>query len=323
MFKRKDSITISEVIRGELALARRGRYGFGVLVIKSKKSKSIDSVQSVVKGRVRSYDFVARIDSRSCAAVLRNVSVDDIEKVADYMIRQIDNIEIDCYAYPVVDGEIKSVLECKECVGSINIAKKSCDIFFSLIILILLLPVCVAVALAIKLSSPGSVFFKQERVGYMGRKFFMYKFRTMHENVSSDEHQSYLKEIINDSKNKHKKMKSMKKKENSERIFPVGRIIRKYCIDEIPQFINVLKGDMSIVGPRPPVQYEVDEYEEWYKERFDVYPGLTGLWQVSGKNNLSFERMIKLDILYKKNCNILNDIKIMCMTPVVIFKQFI
>jgi lipopolysaccharide/colanic/teichoic acid biosynthesis glycosyltransferase len=151
----------------------------------------------------------------------------------------------------------------------------------------------------------------------------MYKFRTMKYKNNDEDHVRYLKKIINDSKKNEKELKDMKKMDDYERIYPFGRFLRKYCLDEIPQLYNVLKGDMSIVGPRPPIDYEVEEYEEWYKERFDSYPGLTGLWQVSGKNRLDFEKMIKLDIAYKKNYKLCNDFRIMLKTPVVIFKQHI
>ena len=108
---------------------------------------------------------------------------------------------------------------------------------------------------------------------------------------------------------------------DNPQIIPFGRILRKLCLDEFPQLINVLCGDMSLVGPRPPIPYEVEEYLRWHKGRFDTVPGMTGLWQVSGKNRLTFKEMVRLDIRYSKNLSFLSDLKILMMTPIAIFSE--
>jgi lipopolysaccharide/colanic/teichoic acid biosynthesis glycosyltransferase len=172
----------------------------------------------------------------------------------------------------------------------------------------------ILVAFYINLVSPGPVIFKQQRVGYKGKTFTFYKFRTMKINNSTSSHQTYIKSLINSEK-------PMEKLDHGRdpRIIPGGKLFRKTSLDELPQLFNVLKGNMSLIGPRPCIVYEAKEFDHWHKQRFDVLPGLTGLWQVSGKNRLTFKQMIRLDILYGKNLSFLADLKIFILTiPTVI-----
>ena len=113
----------------------------------------------------------------------------------------------------------------------------------------------------------------------------------------------------------------MTKMDDDSRIAPLGKFLRQTCLDELPQLINVLKGEMSLVGPRPPITYEVAEYHHWHKDRFDIIPGMTGLWQVSGKNRLTFKQMIRADIDYSRKMSLLFDLKILMLTPLAIFQQ--
>lgn len=165
------------------------------------------------------------------------------------------------------------------------------------------------VALIIKLGSEGPVIFKQERVGYKGRRFVCYKFRTMHVGAETGSHQGHTAQLIKSSV-PMTKLDAIK----DARIIPFGSILRATGLDELPQLLNVLRGEMSIVGPRPCVGYEYDMYEEWQKRRFDAVPGLTGLWQVSGKNRTTFNQMINLDIEYSERANLWLDLKIMLKT---------
>jgi exopolysaccharide biosynthesis polyprenyl glycosylphosphotransferase len=183
--------------------------------------------------------------------------------------------------------------------------KRLLDIAVSLLILGLALPVIVLAALAIKLSSPGSVLFKQERIGLNGRIFTLYKFRTMIENA--DQHRSELSHL-NEMSGPVFKVKS------DPRVTTVGRILRKFSLDELPQLWNVLKGDMSLVGPRPPVPEEVRSYHRWHRRRLSMKPGLTCLWQVSGRNNVDFDRWMKLDLQYIDNWSPSLDLKILLRT---------
>ncbi|MGI2728029.1 sugar transferase [Bacillus cytotoxicus] len=185
-------------------------------------------------------------------------------------------------------------------------SKRFIDCMGALCGLIVLFPVFLIVAALIKYEDPkGSVFFKQIRVGKDGKEFYMYKFRSM---VMDAEDR--LKELM-----KHNEVSgAMFKMKEDPRITKIGKFIRKTSIDELPQLINVLKGEMSLVGPRPPLPREVKEYTVYDKQRLLVTPGCTGLWQVSGRSNLSFEQMVELDIYYIIQRNIIFDIKILLRT---------
>lgn len=192
---------------------------------------------------------------------------------------------------------------------SIPAWKRWFDVILSTIFIILSSPLLLVMAMYIKCVSPGRILFKQDRVGYRGKVFSFLKFRTMHENSNPGQHREYLRELI-------KGGKPMEKLDGGTdtRIIPGGRILRKACLDELPQLFNVLRGDMSLVGPRPCIPYEAQEYLRWHTHRFDIQPGMTGLWQVSGKNKLSFAQMVRLDITYARNMSILLDLKILFLT---------
>ncbi|MFW6139127.1 MAG: sugar transferase [Spirochaetota bacterium] len=194
-------------------------------------------------------------------------------------------------------------------VKNIPFWKRLMDIVGASVFFILSLPCFIFIPLLIKLTSRGPIFFKQERVGQGGRLFTFLKFRTMYMKNKQSVHIDYLTELIKSDKPMTKLDSS-----NDPRIIPLGRFIRKSCIDEIPQLFNVLKGDMSLVGPRPCLPYEVKEYLKWHRYRMDVRPGMTGLWQVSGKNRLTFQEMIRLDILYAEKMSFFFDLKILVKT---------
>jgi exopolysaccharide biosynthesis polyprenyl glycosylphosphotransferase len=197
-----------------------------------------------------------------------------------------------------------------------RILKRSFDLIFSALAILLLLPLWLIIALLIKLDSRGPVFYTQERVGMDGRLFLLYKFRTMKAGADSDLHREYQKAFIagraeanvgNDSKPTYKLLAD-------PRITRIGKLLRRTSLDEVPQLLNVLLGDMSLVGPRPPIPYEVEAYELWHRKRLDMKPGLTGLWQVSGRNRLPFEEMVRLDLFYIENWSLLLDLKIILRT---------
>lgn len=187
--------------------------------------------------------------------------------------------------------------------------KRCMDMVGSLVLIALLSPLLLLISLYIKSISPGRVLFRQKRVGYQGKLFTFMKFRTMHENNDPCAHRDYLKELI-------KGGMPMAKLDGvaDPRIIPGGKILRKACLDELPQLFNVLRGEMSLVGPRPCIPYEAEEYLQWHTNRFDILPGITGLWQVSGKNRLSFEQMIRLDISYMRRMSLLFDLKMLLLT---------
>ncbi|HEU4389235.1 MAG TPA: sugar transferase, partial [Blastocatellia bacterium] len=186
--------------------------------------------------------------------------------------------------------------------GPLRAVKRGMDVAVSLAIFLFTWPLWLVVAVLIKLESRGPVFLKQERVGMDGKMFLMIKFRSMKEG-SDEAHQELMKRMINgeDVNQGTSDEPIYGKVKNDPRLTRIGNWIRRYSIDELPQIINVLLGQMSVVGPRPPLPYEVRHYRDWHRTRFHVRPGITGLWQVSGRNRLHFEEMVRLDIFYIEN----------------------
>jgi lipopolysaccharide/colanic/teichoic acid biosynthesis glycosyltransferase len=175
-----------------------------------------------------------------------------------------------------------------------------------------------ATAIAIKMTSSGPVIFKQTRFGQKGTRFQFYKFRSMYWDIDDQIHREYVTNLIKghlEKINQGDKEAPLFKMVSDPRISRVGKIIRKTSIDELPQFFNVLKGEMSLVGPRPPLPYEVQKYEPWHLRRIlEVKPGVTGLWQVSGRSRTSFDQMVRLDLRYAQNWSLWLDLKILLKT---------
>lgn len=192
--------------------------------------------------------------------------------------------------------------------------KRAIDVTLSIIGLTFLSPFLALVALFINLDSKGGTFYKQERIGLYGQKFFMYKFRTM--KVDADKEYETLK-------NKNETNDNMFKIMDDPRITSIGGFLRKYSIDEIPQFVNILRGEMSLVGPRPPLEREVEFYQSWHYLRFSTLPGITGLWQVSGRSDITdFKKVVLYDYIYTVKWSFFEDIKIILKTiPVVIYAK--
>ncbi len=187
--------------------------------------------------------------------------------------------------------------------------KRNLDVLLVLLALPFLIPLALLITLLIRSVSVGPVLFRQERVGYRGRRFMCFKFRTMFVDADTTLHQGHLDRLMN-SNTPMMKMDS----KGDPRIIPFGVLLRASGLDELPQLINVLRGEMSLVGPRPCLPYEYEKYLPWQKERFGTVPGLTGLWQVSGKNKTTFVEMIQLDIHYANNKTLWWDLKIILMT---------
>jgi exopolysaccharide biosynthesis polyprenyl glycosylphosphotransferase len=190
--------------------------------------------------------------------------------------------------------------------GTKKVQKLAFDYFVSVSVLLGALPVMIAAAIAIKLTSKGPVFYRSERIGLEGEPFQMIKFRTM---VNGADKQVDTLVKVNDSVGG-----VLFKIKDDPRVTAVGRLLRKYSIDELPQFFNVLSRDMSVVGPRPPLRREVDTYNDQVRRRLLVLPGITGLWQVSGRSDLSWEDSVRLDLSYVENWSITNDVLIAVKT---------
>jgi exopolysaccharide biosynthesis polyprenyl glycosylphosphotransferase len=208
-------------------------------------------------------------------------------------------------------------LFCEPLSDAERIVKRISDIAIAAAAISVTSPVWLVISLLIKFGSRGPVLFRQERVGMDGRIFLCYKFRTMYADADENIHrEAYEKNIAGDeTANAGSDDKPVfGKVKNDARVTGIGKFLRRSSLDELPQLLNVLTGDMSVVGPRPPIPYEVEVYELWHRRRLDMKPGITGLWQVSGRNRLSFDEMVRIDIYYIENWSLWLDLKIILLT---------
>jgi lipopolysaccharide/colanic/teichoic acid biosynthesis glycosyltransferase len=243
-------------------------------------------------------------------------------------IEQINNVKLSFHIFPehsdenVPGGPTDSTLYPD--LGSdpkrvARVMKRGIDIAGSLLALIVASPFLILIALIIKATSEGPVLFRQERIGQYGRKFTFLKFRSMY--VSNDHtiHEEYVKRLIAGdvgSERENGRRPEVFKLTNDPRITRFGRFLRKTSIDEVPQFLNVLAGSMSLVGPRPPVPYEFQAYAMWHRQRLvAVKPGITGQWQVGGRSRTTFDEMVRMDLKYSTSWTVCGDIKILLQTP--------
>ena len=231
----------------------------------------------------------------------------------DHIFQQLlneDGSEPDFFPLDVDEGSKQPRLQ--------QALKRAIDVVGSLCGLILLSPIFGIIALAVKIDSPGPVIFKQTRLGVKGERFEFYKFRSMHWNTDDRVHREYIANLIDghlDEINQGDEKSPFFKMKADSRVTPVGKILRKLSLDELPQFFNVLKGEMSLVGPRPPLAYEVEKYEPWHLRRIlEVKPGITGLWQVSGRSTTTFNEMVRLDLRYVENWSLWQDLMILLKT---------
>ncbi len=193
--------------------------------------------------------------------------------------------------------------------------KRALDIVLALFLLILAGLVMLLIALIVKLDSPGPVLYKQKRIGMGGREFFMLKFRSMKTGNSESAHREHVQRLIRENTKPQDMGAKSLKMANDPRITRVGKVIRATSLDELPQLVNVLRGEMSLVGPSPSVAYEYEMYKEWHRQRLQVLPGITGMWQVKGRNQVSFDEMVLMDIEYIETMSPLLDLKIIIKTP--------
>jgi len=197
--------------------------------------------------------------------------------------------------------------------------KRVIDIVGSLIALIVLSPIFIVIAILVKCTSKGPIFYCKKRLGQYGKEFSFYKFRTMLVNNDVNIHRDFIARLIAGTADA-KQNDGLYKLKNDPRITRIGRFLRRSSLDELPQFFNVLLNDMSLVGPRPPLPYEYEKYSTWHKRRvLELKPGITGLWQVEARSLTTFDEMVRIDIRYAKVRNIWLDLKIMLQTPAVMF----
>lgn len=339
-----DSIRSSEqffmILEHERARADRIGYKFSIVVFNlgdgDDHLASAERLALVLKRRVRLSDVVGWLDKQEIGVILTGTEAEGAWKFADEIRKKIvavaSNLTFKVYSYPnqwfpkewerpkepqytelphhlstrSVEG-IESLL-----VPRMSIWKRCIDIAGSIIGLFLFSPVMLAAGIAIKLNSPGPIIFKQERVGLLGKKFTFLKFRSMYVNGNSDLHKNYIQKFIKQSNQGQDHIYKIK---DDPRVTPVGKILRKTSLDELPQLINVLKGEMSLVGPRPPIQYECEHYDQWHQRRvLEVKPGITGLWQIKGRSRTAFDEMVRLDLKYIMEWSLWLDIKILFQT---------
>jgi lipopolysaccharide/colanic/teichoic acid biosynthesis glycosyltransferase len=203
------------------------------------------------------------------------------------------------------------------------VLKRSIDIVGGILLSLICLPFCVLIAIAIKATSKGPILFRQMRVGQHGKQFVFLKFRSMYTDNDHSVHREYVTKLINNDAKAGSTLSTdvVYKLTGDKRITPIGRFLRRTSLDELPQFLNVLQGDMSLVGPRPPIPYELAAYQTWHRRRLlEVKPGVTGLWQVTGRSRVDFDSMVRLDLKYATSWNPWLDIKILLRTPLAVIR---
>jgi exopolysaccharide biosynthesis polyprenyl glycosylphosphotransferase len=203
--------------------------------------------------------------------------------------------------------------------GIALVVKRAVDVIVSALLLIIFSPLFIVIAAGIKLLSPGPVLFRQTRSGQWGSEFEFYKFRTMRADTDDRLHREYAGNFIS-GKEADAAGTAVFKMTNDPRVTGIGRVLRRASLDELPQLFNILRGEMSLVGPRPPIPYELALYKEWHRRRLEAKPGLTGLWQVSGRSSVPFNEMVLMDLYYIDNWSLWFDFEILLRTiPVILF----
>jgi exopolysaccharide biosynthesis polyprenyl glycosylphosphotransferase len=268
-----------------------------------------------VLGSVADLRALVRETRADCLFVVSSaVSADDVAQIMK--VRRLEDVEVRFTAnLPTVlssrlapqdlGGVMTLSVNALQLTRAQAAAKRACDVVLSALGLLALAPLFAVVAAAVKATSPGPVIFRQERIGLRGRPFTLLKFRTM---VTGAD------QLLDELRDRNEADGPLFKLRHDPRVTRVGAVLRRYSIDELPQLWNVLKGEMSLVGPRPPLAAEVARYEQWQLDRLEVRPGITGLWQVSGRSELSFEDYVRLDLFYVENWSVAYDLFILSKT---------
>ncbi|MBN1759213.1 MAG: sugar transferase [Chitinispirillaceae bacterium] len=269
--------------------------------------------------------IISDIDISVSELIYKKIETTIKERVPKAVFDRI-SIRKDIFPDKIVTDNLKAIhlnsiiySDCMSVAGRsvTRVLKRSIDIVGSILGIVLFLPVFLIIPLIIKLTSEGPVFFKQRRVGRFGKTFVCLKFRTMKKSNDDTIHREFVKKFINSSEAANSQSpEAIFKIEEDPRVTRVGRFLRKTSLDEIPQFFNVLAGQMSIVGPRPAIPYEVHEYSVWhYRRVFETKPGLTGIWQLNGRSRTDFNNMVRMDIQYINSWSVFKDLKLIIATP--------
>src|ERR1700747_3365270 len=346
--------TFHALLTHERRRAERSRKPFVLMLLEmhASQAKSVgasfsERVKSAIAGATRETDLIGWYEEgRILAVIFAELNVEENVPVAELLRSKIETvlansvgakaaarIVITTHIFPEswnqngterpADLKLYPDLSEKSSKGRLPIVvKRVIDVLGSALLLLALSPILAAIAVAIKLTSKGPVIFEQERLGQFGAKFKCLKFRTMYTNNDPKIHREYVQNFI---AGQTKVAESngnepvVYKLTNDPRVTAVGRFLRKTSLDEFPQFWNVLRGGMSLVGPRPPVTYEFEMYDYWHRRRvLELKPGVTGLWQVNGRSRLCFDDMVRLDLRYSQTWSLWLDLKILLATPLAV-----
>jgi exopolysaccharide biosynthesis polyprenyl glycosylphosphotransferase len=322
-----------------MLLERQGRTR------EERSSTVVERTVSALVSSIRETDIAGWYKERCLGVIFAEVGARDKGAVVDALRRrmtdalrsrlrpdELDEMQLSFHWFPEETSDhdsrrrvtpISSDLVQRQDGTRIPLAiKRAIDIAGSALALIILSPILLAVAVAIKLSSPGPVIFRQERLGQHGVRFTFLKFRSMYAQCDAAPHKEFIKRYIAGTADGQAAAATdgvVYKLTQDPRVTPVGRFLRRTSLDELPQLFNVLKGEMSLVGPRPPIPYELEGYDLWHRRRFlEIKPGITGLWQVMGRSRLRFDDMVRLDLRYAKTWSLWLDIKILMRTARVV-----
>jgi lipopolysaccharide/colanic/teichoic acid biosynthesis glycosyltransferase len=334
--------------------SERSRKSFLLMLVRHKSAKphtdqiALERVFQPLGALIRETDTVGWFESKQALGVIFTelgdaelaVAVKSIESKALAGLQraldpnQLKKLEISIYSYPQSwkDGGLTitfdpilypDLFDLDENKRASLLLKRLIDIVGSALALILLAPVFGILAALIKLTSKGPVFFRQQRLGQFQVPFAFLKFRSMYATTDAEIHREYVKSFIAGRAEPNSaggQQRRVYKLTNDPRITWIGKFMRRTSLDEIPQFWNVLVGQMSLVGPRPPIGYEIEEYEIWHRRRLlEAKPGITGLWQVHGRSRTTFDDMVRLDLRYSRMCSPIADLKILLQTPRAVF----
>jgi lipopolysaccharide/colanic/teichoic acid biosynthesis glycosyltransferase len=332
--------------------AERSRRPFVLMLVSSNAQSDPDGsvlhqALSILVSNTRESDLIGWYRERVTLGILfTEMSEGEKAAIAKTLLQKLESalletlgrgfskLEISVHAFPedwdrensgwAGDSKLYPELQPRLAKKHVHFAvKRIIDVAGSAALLLVTLPLLAVIALIIKLTSKGPVLFEQERLGRFGARFKCLKFRTMYTNCDPTIHRDYVQQFITgnaQSAQAGKSQETLYKITSDPRVTLIGRILRKTSLDEFPQFWNVLRGEMSLVGPRPPVPYEFEVYELWHRRRvLELKPGVTGLWQVSGRNRTRFDEMVRLDLRYFQRWSLWLDIKILLATPWAIF----
>ena len=314
-----------------------------------KSGKALDSMVSVLLSSTRETDVIGWYKDRTAiGAIFTGLVVNDKNSILSMILSrvsttlrdeltfdQFNQVSISFHFFPDEwdhedSGRPSNPALYPDLIGPKNGrrsklgVKRMMDIAGSSLALVLCSPVLAAIAVAVKLTSKGPVFFRQQRVGQYGQSFTFLKFRSMQVNNDASVHKEFVKRLISNEEGQQPASGTggnVYKITNDKRVTPIGKFLRRTSLDELPQFINVLRGEMSLVGPRPAIPYELAVYKTWHRRRvLEVKPGITGLWQVTGRSRVKFDDMVRLDLRYATSWSPWLDFKILMRTPLAVIK---